>query len=301
MNAVLFPGQGAQYPGMGKSFYEQCEKSRRVFGEIDSILGFALTTSCFEGSADELKNTALQQLAIVSASIAAYEAWRTECSIDVGMAAGLSLGEYTGVYAAGVLELADVIRLVRERGDAMQEAAEKNPAVMYAVMGIEPSRIEELAGEDRFYPANYNSPQQTVVSLARAQRDPVRALLEKEGARVVELPVRGGFHSPLMKPAQLRLEKMISSLSFRDARFPLVSNVSAKPHTRAEEIRENLISQLVSPVRWRQSIECMHREGADAFYEVGPSKILRGLMRKIIPGVQVRNIENAADLPHKAA
>jgi [acyl-carrier-protein] S-malonyltransferase len=300
MDAVIFPGQGAQYVGMGKSLFDSCLEAQEVFSRVDALLGFSLSQKCFAGPENELKDTSLQQLAILASSIAAYEVFR-KVSPPIAYFSGLSLGEYTCLYAAGVLSLDDTFTLVKERAWAMQQAALVNPSTMCAVIGVEKEKLGGFAESCGFYLANFNAPGQVVISLRKEAFAGIKAFLEQEGARVVELPVSGGFHSILMEPAKAHLRGVIANLSFHDAAVPVVSNVTAKAHTCREEIIHNLLEQLISPVRWEECVRGMVRLGVERFFEVGPSKILRGLIRKISPETRVVNIEKAGDLSALAA
>lgn len=299
MKAVIFPGQGAQYSGMGKSLYENFPEARDIFSSIDNILGFELSKKCFEGTEDELEDTSLQQLAILAVSLATFRVFR-EKNIEVNYLSGLSLGEYSCLYAAKVVSLKDLVILVKERAQAMQKAASLYASTMLAVIGLEREVLEEKSGEFGFYIANINSPQQIVISLAKDKKDRVRNFLEAEGAKVVELRLSGGFHSPFMEPAKEYLQKVVEKIEFSDAQVPIVSNVTAQPHIRSEEIKNNLLEQLTSPVLWKECVEFMIQRGVKVFFEVGPSKVLRGLMRKINPEVKVVNIEKKEDLLEEA-
>ncbi len=292
--AVIFPGQGAQYVGMGRSLYETFSASRDLFSGIDEILGFQLSQKCFQGPEEDLKNTRYQQLAILAVSLAAFQALSEKDREKVKFLSGLSLGEYSCLYAAGVLSLRDVVLLVKERAEAMEEAATQNPSTMLALVGINSEAAQDLQSVG-FYVANVNSPQQTVVSVAKGKKEQVIKDIAGQGIKVVELSVSGGFHSPFMEPARIRLEKIINTLEFSRARIPVVSNVTALGHTDPEEIRKNLLKQLVSPVLWKQCVEYMLAQGVGVFYETGPSRILKGLIRKISRQAIVQNFEKAED------
>lgn len=294
-SVVIFPGQGAQYPGMGKSLYEAFSPAKQIFSSIDDILGFKLSQKCFFGSSDELKDTATQQLAILAVSLAAFAVFQTK-NIETEYLSGLSLGEYTCLYAGAVTSLEDLVQLVRARAQAMQKAAALNPSTMFAVIGIEPAALSEKAKPEGFYIANINSTQQIVISLAKDKKAKVKESLELLGAKVIELEVSGGFHSPFMEPAKKELEKVIEKIRFSDSRVPIVSNVTALAHSRAIDIRNNLLNQLTSPVLWKDCMEFLINKGGQAFFEVGPSRVLRGLMRKINPAISVINIEKEEDL-----
>jgi len=305
MKAIIFPGQGAQYVGMGKSLNEYSTCAKNIFSSIDSILGFSLSDKCFQGEESELKETSIQQLAILAVSLAAFEVFSAkggsassggEKELKVDYLSGLSLGEYSCLYAAGVLSLVDLVNLVKERANAMNQAALDNPSTMFAVMGIERDLLKEQAEKENFYIANINSPGQTVISLAKERKDSIFAILESSGAKVIELPVSGGFHSPFMNSAKEHLVSVVGAMNFSDAKIPIVSNFTAKGHTKAEEIKKNLLEQLTSTVLWSDCVNYMISAGVDSFFEVGPSKILRGLMRKINRQAKVINIGEKQDL-----
>ncbi len=295
MRAVIFPGQGAQYPGMGKDLAESFSSARKLFSQIDACLGIKISEICFAGQPQTLKDTYYQQLAILSTSLVAYELFK-ERGIDFSFLSGLSLGEYTCLYPAGVLSLEGVLYLVKERAQAMQEAAKRANAGMLAVLGLELKILEESAKENDFYISNINSEAQVVISLAEDKKEKIKHLLEGLGAKVIELEVSGGFHSPFMEPAKERLVKALEGLDFKDAKIPIVSNFTARPHTDRNEIKQNLLRQLTSSVLWKDCVEYMIGKGVDTFFEIGPGRVLNGLVRKINPGVQVINIEKKDDL-----
>jgi len=295
MNAIIFPGQGSQYTGMGKSFYDNFPQARDIFSSIDEILGFKLSKKCFEAEAFELKQTSLQQLAILAVSLAAFEVFKGK-NVKIDYLSGLSLGEYSCLYAGGAISLDDLAILVKERAYAMQKAAQENPSTMLAVIGADRIYLEQKQKEENFYIANLNSQKQTVLSVAKDKVSKVKELLEKDNLNVIELEVSGGFHSPFMSKAKDHLVRVIDNMEFSDSKIPIVSNFTAKAHTRADQIKSNLLNQLVSAVLWHGCVELMTAEGITTFFEVGPSRVLRGLMRKINPQLKVVNIEKAQDL-----
>ncbi len=290
MNAVIFPGQGAQYTGMGKEIYDNYPEAKDLFCRIDSIVGFNLSDKCFFASSEELKDTSIQQLAILSTSLASYEVFKKR-GPRIKYFSGLSLGEYSCLYAGGVLSLEGVVKLVKLRAYVMQKAAENNPSCMMAVIGLdeETLRTKQDLG---FYVANINSPQQIAISLGRDNKDKVKQGLIALGAKAVELEVSGGFHSVFMEPARQEFENTVNSLEFCDAHTPIVSNPTGLAHTKSDEIRSNLVNQLTHTVLWKQCVEFMAGNGVDVFFEVGPSRVLKGLIRKINSQLKVINIEN---------
>ncbi len=238
---------------------------------------------------------AVQQLAILAVSLAGYEIFKKKYA-EIDYFSGLSLGEYSCLYAAGVLSLEDIVILVKERAAAMQEAALNNPSTMLAVIGMEQESLEKEGAKQGFYPANINSSAQIAISLKKEDKDRINSALTNCGVKVVELEVSGGFHSPFMASAKQRLRKVIDGLVFYDASIPIVSNFTARGSINKEEIKSNLIEQMVSPVLWKDCVDFMIKKGVELFYEIGPSKVLRGLMRKINPQVKVINIEKKEDL-----
>ena len=293
--AVIFPGQGAQFQGMGKDLYDTFPQAKEVFDRADSILGQKISRICFTGSAEDLKDTLFQQLAVFVTSAASLDVLRAKKEFTPCLCAGLSLGEYTSLYAAGALSFEGALTLVKRRAEVMAEAAASNPSCMFAVLGLERGDLEAY-DKDFFYIANLNCPGQVVISLGQDKADRVKKLLEEKGAkRVIALEVSGGFHSPFVKRAEKGLQQAVASAGLKDAAIPIVSNVDAAPHKDKESIAKNLILQLTSPVLWWKSIDYMKSQGITSFYEVGPSKVLRGIVRKIDSSLGVTNYGSLAD------
>jgi [acyl-carrier-protein] S-malonyltransferase len=298
--AFLFPGQASQYPGMGRDLAENFPESRAVFEEADRALGVSLSKLCFEGPEDALKRTENTQPAILTVSVAAYRALERR-GVTPDFAAGHSLGEYSALVAAGSLEFSAAVRLVRERGLYMQEAVPEGEGAMAAILGIAPPDVADIcrkaAGNEVVSAANLNSPDQTVVSGNAAAVKRVVEVASQSGAkRAVILPVSAPFHCALMASAQDRLEPDLRSTSFGPLRFPVISNVDAEAITSGEEARAALIRQVTLPVRWLDSVREMLENDVSIFVEVGPGKVLSGLLRQIDRSVRCFNVEDSASL-----
>ena len=282
MRAYVFPGQGAQFPGMGKELYESSEIAKEMFDKANNILGFSITDNMFGEDYESLKQTKVTQPAIFLHSVILAEVLGE--SFNPEMVAGHSLGEFSALVAAGYLSFEDGLKLVSKRAIAMQKACEKNPSTMAAVLGLENKVVEQICSEidDIVVPANYNCPGQLVISGSNEGIDIACKQLTEAGARrALKLLVGGAFHSPLMEPAKLELEKAINSTNFSEGSCPIYQNVTAQPITNPKEIKENLKKQLTSPVLWTQIMQNMIADGLTAVTEVGPGKVLQGLFKKI--------------------
>ena len=282
MNAYIFPGQGAQFVGMGKDLYETSAIAKKMFDEADKILGFSISKIMFEGSADDLKQTKVTQPAIFLHSV--IKAAISE-NFAPNMVAGHSLGEFSALVAAGALSFADGLNLVYQRALAMQAACEQNPSTMAAVLALPDEKIEEICSSinsEVVVAANYNCPGQVVISGSFAGIELASEKLKEAGAkRVLPLQVGGAFHSPLMEPAREKLAKAIENTEMKPPICPIYQNVNAAASINVAEIKANLIAQLTAPVRWTQSVQNMVTDGANRFIECGPGNVLQGLVKKI--------------------
>lgn len=285
MKAYVFPGQGAQFSGMGKELFETETIVKDLFEKADSILGFKITEIMFEGSAEDLKRTDVTQPAIFLHSVALA----LTLGIKPDMVAGHSLGEFSALVAADALGFEDGLRLVVARAGAMQKACEKIPGTMAAVLKMDDNTVERICRETEgiVVPANYNSPGQIVISGEAQAVESACEKLKELGARAMILPVGGAFHSPLMEPAREELARAIQKTEIRRPICPIYQNCDALPHTDPSEIKSNLLIQLTSPVRWTQSVLNMSHNGAKEFIELGPGKVLQGLITKILPEATV--------------
>lgn len=282
MHAFVFPGQGAQFVGMGKDLYDNVPLAKELFDRANEILGFPITDIMFAGTDEQLKQTKVTQPAIFLHSVILARSLGDAFKPD--MAAGHSLGEFGALVAAGALGFEDGLKLVSKRAMAMQKACEQNPSTMAAIIALPDEKVEEICAsvDGVVVPANYNCPGQLVISGTNEAIDEACAKLTAAGAkRALKLNVGGAFHSPLMEPARVELEAAIAAAPFAKPVCPVYQNVDAKPHTDPAEIRANLIAQLTSPVRWTQIVQNMLADGATSFTELGPGSVLQGLIKKV--------------------
>ena len=299
--AYIFPGQGSQSAGMGRALAERYRAARETFEETDEALGFSLSRLCFEGPADELQLTENTQPAILTVSVAALRAMVAECFPAPHYVAGHSLGEYSALVAAGTLDLRTAVQVVRLRGRYMQEAVPVEVGAMAAILGAPLEVIVvacmEAAEGEVCSPANINSPNQTVIAGDAAAVDRAIELLKQRGTkRAIKLNVSAPFHCALMRPAQERLAEDLARIEFRDLSVPLVTNVTASPVTSGEAAREALVQQVTAPVRWSETVEFLSGEGVSALVEIGPGKVLSGLVKGTNPNLRCMNVEDPASL-----
>ncbi len=291
MQAYIFPGQGAQFPGMGLDLFEKSDLAQEYFNKANEILGFSITNIMFEGSADDLKQTKVTQPAIFLHSVILSKTLGDDFKPE--MVAGHSLGEFSALVANGALDFESALKLVSQRALAMQKACEIKPSTMAAIIGLENKIVEDVCDQTSgiVVPANYNCPGQLVISGEIEAIDRACEILKEKGARMaMVLSVGGAFHSPLMEPAREELAAAIENTDFNEPVCAIYQNVSAKAVSNAAEIKENLIAQLTAPVKWAQSVQQMISDGGTDFTEVGPGKVLQGLMRKIDRSVTTNGV-----------
>lgn len=298
--AFIFPGQGSQYVGMGKEFYDNFKVAREVFEEADDTLRFSISVLCFEGPEEALKLTENTQPAILTTSIACLRVLQNEKGVSPQLTAGHSLGEYSALVASGALSFPDAVQMVRLRGRFMQEAVPVGEGAMAAILGMEREEVEKLCEEvssgEVLTPANFNCPGQ--IAIAGHTKAVQRAIewVKEKGKKAVLLPVSAPFHSPLMETAGTRLEKELEKISVRDLKVPVVTNVEAKINTLKERVKELLVAQVSHPVRWEESMRRMIKEGTEKVLEIGPGKVLSGLMKRIDSKVETGNLEDIQTL-----
>jgi len=296
--AFVFPGQGSQFVGMGKDLYDNYEEAKKVFDDVDKILGKSISKICFEGSEEDLKQTINTQLAILTTSLAALAALKSRLNVEPAFVAGHSLGEYGALCEAGVLSFEDTIKLIAKRAVLMSQL--KNGA-MSAILGLDDVTVEECIKEAQevgyVAVANYNCPGQVVITgEERALRDAEELLMASGARRIIPLAVSGAFHSELMKNAGEEFGKYLQGFELHDAKVPVITNVDAQITTNAQDFREKIPRQIYSSVYWTQSVQKMVNEGVDTFVEIGPGKVLVGLIKKIAPEMKVYNVYDKTSL-----
>lgn len=301
MIAFVFPGQGSQYPGMGKELAETFPVARQVFEEANDALGFDLAALCYNGPESDLKLTTNTQPAILTVSVAALKVLEQECGLRPAYLAGHSLGEYSALVASGALSFADAVRTVRQRGAFMQEAVPVGVGAMAAILGLDAGDLEavcqEAAQGEVVSPANFNSPGQVVIAGHAAAVERAIELAKAKGAkRAMPLPVSAPFHCSLMVPAGERLAGVLSQVVVSALQAPVVTNVEAAPNRDAGRVKDLLVAQVSAPVRWDESVQKMSELGVDRFIEIGPGKVLAGLIKRIAKGAAAQNIEDVASL-----
>lgn len=301
MIAFVFPGQGAQYPGMGKELADNFPVAARVFEEANDALSFDITNLCFEGSESDLKLTENTQPAILTTSIAALRVIEEETGLQPGCAAGHSLGEYSALVCAGTMAFTDAVQSVRKRGKFMQEAVPVGMGAMAAIMGLDDAIVIDICKESEegevVSAANFNCPGQLVIAGQATAVERAMKLASDRGAkRALPLPVSAPFHCALMVPAGERLDSVLSDVAFSDFNIPVFSNVEATANDKANRVQELLVKQVSAPVRWTESVQAMSEFGVGSLVEIGPGKVLSGLGKRIVKGLKSQNVENLASL-----
>ncbi len=304
MLALVFPGQGSQYLGMGKDFWEAFPKVKEIFALAEELTKIPVKRLAFEGPMEELTQTENLQVVLTTVNISTFEAFKEALGEKfkemISFTAGHSLGEFSALYASSVLSLEDTLRAVKKRGELMGKAGGERASGMYAVINFSEERLREILSQSQglVLISNYNSPRQLVISGEEPVVTEVAELAKKQGAKVVKLKVSAGFHSPLMESAEREFAGLLGTLKFKDALIPLVSNVSARAESSAERIRELMQRQMTSPVRWIEVVEFIYAQGVSTFVELGPKQVLKGLISQILQDRSFRcyNIETLSDL-----
>jgi [acyl-carrier-protein] S-malonyltransferase len=305
--AFIFPGQGAQFVGMGKDVAEQFPAAKVIFDKANKIAGFDLAKVCFEGPAEQLNTTTMSQPAIFTVSAAILEAMRNVASLKPDVTAGLSMGEYTALYAAGLISFEDGLLLVKKRGEAMQAAADASSGGMAAIIGLDEEKTKALckeAGQNELLePVNFNCPGQIAISGTKSACQRAEQLAEKYGAmKAIRLEVAGAFHTSMMSPAAKALSEALAKTKISEpAGVKVIANISVEYYASSAQIREGLTKQLVQPIYWQKCVERMLADGVEKFYEIGPGKVLTGLMRRINRKADIDNISTAAAISEMTA
>ncbi|MEW6606307.1 MAG: ACP S-malonyltransferase [bacterium] len=296
--AYVFPGQGSQYVGMGYEFYQNFKSAKEIFDQADAVLGYPQTKLCFEGVIEKLSQTQYSQPAILTTSIACLQVLKeilvptAYCQLTVYLA-GHSLGEYSALVAAGGIEFKEAVCIVQKRAQFMQEQAERHPTGMMAILGLERIEVEQICMEESVEIANINCPGQIVISGMKDYLEKAAQKAMSAGAKkAIPLAVNGAFHSSYMLPAQEKLARALSAVEIKTPQLPIIANVTAKPVIDPDEIRVSLTKQIACPVLWEDSVRFMINEGINTFIEIGPGKVLKGLIRRIDSAVEVKNVEN---------
>ena len=294
--AILFPGQGSQFVGMGRDLCDAIPESKALFEKANEVLGYDIATICFDGPEDELKKSHNTQPAIFTVSAAAFAAMKLKKPMEFDFVAGHSLGEWGALYAAGVISFEDTLRVLKARGEFIQAACDANPGGMLAVIGLDGEPLEKIAAETGVTLANINSPGQTVLSGTAAAIEKAAEACKAAGAkRALPLPVAGAFHSPLMQPAADKMAARLAEIELKEPTMPVLSNVTGAPHTDVEAIRANMVAQITGSVRWVECMQYLVTQGVTECVECGPGKVLNGLMKRIDKRVSITNIGAFSD------